>query len=47
MEILNVLGSVVYSSKVNVGNNNVNLAGLTPGTYFVKVNNLVSRVVVK
>jgi hypothetical protein len=47
MEVINVLGSVVYSAKVNVGNNNVNLTGLTPGTYFVKVNNQVSRVIVK
>lgn len=47
MEVINVLGSVVYTSKVNAGNNNVNLNGLTAGTYFVKVNNQVTRVIVK
>ena len=40
IEVMNMLGQSVYSSKANAGNFTADLSGLSNGSYFVKINSL-------
>jgi hypothetical protein len=40
IEVLNMLGQTVYSSKANAGNFNADLTSLSNGSYFVKINSV-------
>jgi len=44
VEIMNALGQIVYSSENISGEHSIDISNLSNGTYFVKINNTVSKI---